>query len=272
MSFSEYETSLQNGRPIRLYQFQRGPLKWGFTTADRNIIHQTINFKSIEGGISDDGIRQTGNAQADTLNITLPAKTDVAQMYRVNAPGQPIAVTIFDLHYGDAGYLVVWVGLIAGVKFKELTIAEIQCQTLEVTLERTGLRKTWSRTCPHTLYDNACKAQRVDYRVDTLIDRKDGVAVGVAAAQAHPNGYYSGGYVEWTSQYGLEQKGIESHVDDVLYLYGGTDDLSIGQSIAIYPGCDRTIQTCATKFSNVLNYGGCPYMPGKSPFDGTAVF
>ena len=59
MSFAEFETSLQNGRPVRLYQFQRGPLKWGYTNADRNINHQGITFRSPVGGISDDGIRQT---------------------------------------------------------------------------------------------------------------------------------------------------------------------------------------------------------------------
>ncbi len=272
MSFAEYETSLQNGQPVRLYLFQRGPMKWGFTTADRNINHQTINFKSIEGGITDDGIRQTGDAQADTLNITVPAQTDIAQMYRVNAPGQSISVTVFDLHYGDNGFLVVWMGVVAGVKFKSTVTAEIQCQTLNITLERTGLRKTWSRTCAHSLYDNACRAQRSDYRVDSIIDRKDGVSIGVAAAQGQADGYYSGGYVEWTGPYGLEQRGIELHVKDLLYIYEGASELEPGQSVAIYPGCDRTMDTCQSKFSNILNYGGCPHMPGKSPFDGQPVF
>ncbi len=272
MSFSEYETSLQTGQPVRLYQFQRGALKWGYTSADRNISHLSITFKSIEGGITDDGIRQTGDTQADTLNLTVPAALDIAQMYRVIAPSQTVTVTIFDLHYGDDGYLVVWMGQVAGVRFKDQYTAQIQCQTLASTLERTGLRKTWSRSCPHTLYDNDCKAQRSLYKVEGLIDRIDGASIGFANATAHDDGYYAGGYVEWTSQYGLEQRGIESHQGDLLTLYGGTFGLVNGQSIAVYAGCDRTINTCKTRFYNFINYGGCPYMPGKSPFDGTPVF
>lgn len=272
MSFSDFETSLQNGQPVRLYQFQRGPLRWGYTSADRDILHLSITFKSIEGGIIDDGIRQTNDAQADTLNLTVPAKLDIAQMYRVIAPSQTVAVTIFDLHFGDAGYLVVWVGQVAGVLFKDQYTAKIQCQTLAATLERTGLRKTWSRNCPHTLYDDACKAPRSLYRVDGLIDRIDGVSIGFADAAAQPNGFYAGGYIEWTSQYGLEQRGIESHQGDLLTIYGGASGLAIGQELAIYAGCDRTLNTCHTRFNNVPNYGGAPYMPGKSPFDGTRVF
>ena len=272
MSFVEYETSLQNGQPIRLYQFQRGPLRWGYTSADRAITHMGISFKSIEGGISDDGIRQTNDAQADTLNLTVPAHLDIAQMYRVIAPAQTVTVTIFDLHYGDTGYLVVWMGQVAGVRFKDQYTAQVQCQTLAATMERTGLRKTWSRSCPHTLYDDACQAPRSLHRVEGLIDRLDGASIGFALATAHPNGYYAGGYVEWTSQYGLEQRGIEAHQGDLFTLYGGTFGLANGQAIAAYAGCDRTLSVCDTRFNNVINYGGCPHMPGKSPFDGTPVF
>ncbi len=272
MSFSDFETSLQNGQPIRLYQFQRGPLLWGYTSADRNITHLNIQFKAIEGGISDDGIRQTDDAQADTLNLSVPAGLDIAQMYRVIAPTQTVTVTIYDLHYGDNGYLVVWMGQVAGVRFKDQFTAQIQCQTLAATLERSGLRKTWARNCPHTLYDNDCKVQRSQFRVEGLIDRLDGASIGFANAAGKPNGFYAGGYVEWTSQFGLEQRGIEAHQGDLLTLYGGTFGLANGQSIAIFAGCDRTLNTCNSQFNNVINYGGCPQMPGKSPFDGTPVF
>lgn len=272
MSFADYETSLQNGQPVRLYQFQRGPIKWGYTNADRNISHQSIVYRAIEGGIADDGIRQTEDAQADTLNLTVPASLDVAQMYRVVAPSQTVMLTIFDLHYGVSGFLVVWVGQVAGVRFKDQLTAEVQCQTLAATLERTGLRKTWARNCPHTLYDNDCRASRSSFRTDGLIDRINGSSIGFAQAAGHENGYYAGGYIEWTSQYGLEQRGIEAHVSDVLTIYGGTFGLAASQQIAVYAGCDRTQNTCIQRFNNLVNYGGCPHMPGKSPFDGTPVF
>lgn len=272
MSFSEYETSLQNGRPIRLYQFQRGPIKWGYTNADRNITHQSIVFRAIEGGISDDGIRQTEDSTADLLTLTVPSSLDVAQMFRTVAPGQTVSVTIFDLHFGDNGYLVVWMGLISGVRFKNEISAEIQCQTLAASLERTGLRKTWSRNCTHQLYDDSCLVQRNSYRLNGIIDRMDAISIGFANAASQPDGYYSGGYIEWTSQYGLEQRGIERHVGDLLNIYNGTFGLSLGQEISIYAGCDRLFTTCQSRFNNSINYGGSPHMPGKSPFDGTPVF
>lgn len=272
MSFVEYETSLQNGRPVRLYQFQRGPLKWGYTNADRNITHQNVIFRTIEGGITDDGIRQTEDSTADMLTLTVPSSMDTAQMYRVIAPGQTVYVTIFDLHYGDNGFLVVWGGIIAGVKFKSPAIANIQCQTLSASLERTGLRKVWSRNCAHHLYDQSCKAPRMNFRFDGIIDRIDAISIGIAVAANKSDQYFAGGYIEWTSQWGAEQRGIEAHTFDLLTIYGGTFGLANGQNIAIYAGCNRLFETCKNKFNNVINYGGAPHMPGKSPFDGTPVF
>lgn len=272
MSFAEYETSLQNGRPVRLYQFQRGPLKWGYTNADRNIAHQSVTFRAIEGGISDDGIRQTEDATSDLLTLTMAASLDIPQMYRQVAPSQTVNVTIFDLHYGDDGYLVVWMGFIVGVKFPNAYTASVQCQTLSSTLEQTGLRKTWTKICPHQLYNPDCGVARNSFRVDGVIDAINGASISFAQATGQDDGWYAGGYIEWTSQYGNEQRGIESHSGTLLILYGGTSGLSMGQTIAAYAGCNRLFATCQDKFNNVLNYGGAPHMPGESPFDGSRVF
>ena len=208
----------------------------------------------------------------DMLTLTVPQSIDVAQTYRVVAPGQTIFVTVFDLHYGDDGFLVAWMGFIVGVRFKDQISASIQCKNLSASLERTGLRKTWGRLCQHQLYSDACKVQRNSFKVVATIDRIDGVSIGFALVAALVNGYYAGGYVEWTSQYGLEQRGIESHEGDLLIIYGGTAGLSLGQEVAVFAGCDRSFATCKSKFNNTINYGGSPHMPGKSPFDGMPVF
>jgi uncharacterized phage protein (TIGR02218 family) len=34
-----------------------------------------------------------------------------------------------------------------------------------------------------------------------------------------------------------------------------------GDTFTIYPGCDKTQATCASKFSNLANFGGFPYVP-----------
>lgn len=149
-----------------------------FTNADRNVSHLAITFKSINGGISDDGIRQTEDAQADTLNLTVPANLDIAQMYRVIAPSQTVTVTIFDLHYGDDGYLVVWMGQVAECALR-INIQHKFTSDIGFNIRAHRAKKTWSRNCPHTLYDNDCQVQRSVYKVEGLIDRLDGASIAL---------------------------------------------------------------------------------------------
>ncbi len=39
--------------------------------------------------------------------------------------------------------------------------------------------------------------------------------------------------------------------------------LEIGDEVALYPGCDKSIDDCKNKFNNVINYRGEPHIPGQ---------
>jgi hypothetical protein len=34
-----------------------------------------------------------------------------------------------------------------------------------------------------------------------------------------------------------------------------------GDTFTAYPGCDKTQNTCTSKFNNLVNFGGFPYVP-----------
>ena len=35
-----------------------------------------------------------------------------------------------------------------------------------------------------------------------------------------------------------------------------------GDTFAVYPGCDKRLETCIGRFNNVINFRGEPYVPG----------
>lgn len=279
MSFYNFETSLQNAQPIRLYQFERGALRWGYTSADRDVRFNSTTFISLLGGIKDDGIRQTQDSGGDLLTLTVPASSDLALMYRHFAPAQAVNLTIFDLHYPDlasteqGAYLAVWKGFVVGVKFVNDFTAQVQCQNLSVSLERTGLRKTWSKLCSHQLYGKGCNLDRKKFMSEVAVVAVDGLGIEVALpSDKSADDYFTGGYVEWSSEYGIEQRGIERQLGGRLQLFGGVQGLLVGQTVKVFAGCNRTFLACQSKFNNTDNYGGSPHMPHKSPFDGTPIF
>ncbi|HEP9653982.1 TPA: hypothetical protein VDW04_005387, partial [Pseudomonas aeruginosa] len=46
MSFSDRERSLADGQAISLYDFRLGPIRWTYTTANRDIEFNNMTFRA----------------------------------------------------------------------------------------------------------------------------------------------------------------------------------------------------------------------------------
>lgn len=273
MSYELIETSIDLGRPIRLYKFMRGIVTWAYCTADRDVTYQSVMYKSIPGGLRDSGIRQSGEATADAFEITAPSNIDVAQLYRGVGPSDKIELTVYDMHFGETQAIIAYIGSIYTVKFPAQDRCTIVCNTDSVGLNAMGLTLTWARGCPYTLYERGCEVNRDLYKIDATVQSKTGLTISSGTFESYDDAWFAGGYVEWPVGTGLfDRRGIVSHVGSVLELLGGTQGIGLGLTITAYPGCNKTIQQCHDKFENDPNYGGAPHQPGKSPFDGTPVF
>lgn len=272
MSSATREISVEDGQPIRCYEFARGPLRWMYTTADRNVMIANRTF--LNGyQISDSGIENSGQSSTDTLTVTIAGNSEVSNMYRNLAPSDAIDLTIWDYHYEESDYLVSWVGTVQNVKWPTIGTCEITCASLAASLERPGLTLGWQRACPYTLYDTECRVDEAQYQHVTTVMSASGIVAIVQSVAEFPDDWFSGGYLEWDIGSGVyERRGIRTHKGDKLVLLGGVMGLPVNQQISMYPGCYRTTATCAYKFDNIVNYGGIPHLPGRSPFDGNPVF
>lgn len=273
MSFDALETSLAEGRPIRLYDFNRGLRHWCYTSADRAIEYGGRSY--LPAGISDDGIRQTGESSADALVVTGAASMEVGKLYRGLPPSSDVWLTIRDMHHEDGEALVSWVGLVVNVTMPEPDRYRITCNSLASSLDRPGLRLTWGRNCPNALGDHNCGVNLDAYKIGGIILSLDGQSVTVAAAANQPDGSYRGGVIAWRADALVgtdETRGIDAHAGQKLSLLGGTEGLSVGLAVTIYPGCNLLAQTCRDVFHNSDNFGGIPALPGDNPFDGNQAF
>lgn len=271
MAFDDKENSREAGQPVRLYLFTRGPLNFAYTTADRDVTVANRTFKSVP--IEDGGIQFTGQAAADDVTVTLPANTEVAQLYQAVAPADEVSATVWDWHYGVDDYRVVFVGSVASCSMTTPYSSEITLRSLTASLDASGIKLAWGRACNYALYDKNCKVAPENYKTSGRVAALDGLNITVTQASQYPDGYFSGGYLEWTSSTGVvERRGIRIHSGSSLSILAGTAGMSANLNVTIYPGCTRTTTVCNTKFNNLPNYGGAPALPGRSPFDGNPVF
>lgn len=270
MTFIANELSNYGGRPVLLYTFVRNTATWRYTTADQDHAFDGVSYTAVP--ISDQGVRQSGDAAQDELMIRLPAALPVVQMFRSIPPSERVGVTVRRLHWQDSEAPIMWTGQVNRVKRVADSMAEVYCQSLAATLQRGGLRLTWQRNCPHMLYDTSCGVNRADYAVTATVAEKDGQSIAATAWSGTPEPHFIGGFIQWTTTDGfVERRGIRGQSGGILILLGGTDGIAVGTSVTAYPGCGRSRSICNDKFGNITNFGGFD-LPGVSPFNGDPVF
>lgn len=270
MSFDALEYSVSRGRPVRLYEFQRGSMRWRYTNADRDLMYQTQTYRGI--AISDGGVRVSGSASSDVFEVEVPASLELVTMYRALPPSTEIGIVVRDLHWQDDEANVEYVGSIASVGRPNNGACKLRCQTLAFSMEQPGLRLGWERGCTYHLYDANCGVLRESYRVTAVLQSVTGNTIRSPAFALFPPLYFSGGYVEWELASGVfETREVGHHEGDLLVL-SSADGLLPTMRVNTYPGCARIATVCNEKFGNIPNYGGYSSMPGRSPFDGQQVF
>lgn len=141
------------------------------------------------------------------------------------------------------------------------------------TMQQKPLLEVYTPGCRYELGDKRCKvdldALEVSGSVTGLtIPNSPNSAnkrVFIDTSRTEVSGFFEYGEVTWTS--GLNT-GITSEVKD----FNGTTftlwksllhPISSGDTYTAKPGCDKSESTCKTKFSNFINYGGYPHVPGQ---------
>ena len=82
---------------------------------------------------------------------------------------------------------------------------------------------------------------------------------------AQGNDYYAGGWIETGAGANFETRPILSNLGTQFEILKPLKNATVGQSIDFYPGCDGQPSTCNTKFSNLVNFGGHPFVPQQNP-------
>lgn len=272
MSYNIIETSNELGRPVYMYEFRLLDNYWRYTSANDKISALGSIWEPVS--IADDGIKQTGEAQTDALNLSLPNSNPIVGLFIGTPPGAPVTLTIRRMHMGDNDPTVCYVGTVDSInQGGDPTVATVTCSTLSATMDRNGLRLAWSRGCPHALFDGQCRVDKSKFVVNATVISVGAGTVKAAEYATKPAGYFAGGFIEWIDpKYGIERRGIEAHTGDTITIFGTVDGLAGGYILKTYPGCPRTMAACDTIFNNADNFGGVPSLPDRSPFDGNPIF
>ena len=141
------------------------------------------------------------------------------------------------------------------------TTAEITVNSDLALLDIQMPRNLYMPTCNHVLYDSGCGL------VKNAFGANGSVGSGSSNAQivwSSSSSNYEQGTITFTS--GVNN-GVTANIKSAdsgnLYLsYPLLQAPATGDTFTAYQGCDHTMSTCQSKFNNLTNFRGFPFVPG----------
>lgn len=231
---------------------------WRYTNdrRDRLVDGETYVARPIESG-------RWGRGLDDAeMTLKVPADLPVVSFFVADNPPSNLWLTILDL---EERPVLRFQGKVTKVKFRFLRYsAEIKAQAMSRLAVAEIPRRRFGRGCDWELFEPACGANRLAYRV--AIPVSDVAVEGGGRELVHatlatkPDGWFSGGY----AQCGFERAYITGHTGSSVFLLSRFQQ-PIAANFEFFPGCDKGQDHCRDKFNNIAHYGGFPFIPTKNP-------
>lgn len=273
MAKQQYEKSRAEGSPVTLYYIAWGdtPSSYdAYTDAEQEVMHNGVTYKPIP--ITHGNITSSGTLDKATLAIMTPTDTELAGRFISYPPGRVISCIIRQGHAEDADqeFPVVWSGRIISASYdSDDNQYQLTGEPVSTSMKRPGLRRRYQYGCPHVLYGQSCRASKDDATVTTTVTAISGSSITLVSGWPGEgqSEKYIGGMIEWTTAVGnKEARSILRNPDNRSFLVAGRlSGLTEGAQIDVILGCGHTMEDCRALHNNILNYGGCPWIPLENP-------
>ena len=184
--------------------------------------------------------------------------------------GAQVSEYLVDWRYPWAGYIM------ASLHWIQKTTWDGEIWRAEMVGVADKLKKprgdVYNRVCRHTLGNSECtfvisSLMAVNQQVDVILNAHTSFRPrSLDDSYGKANGWYDYGWAEWRS-------GANEGTVSEIKTWDGDDHsfvlalptifpIQVGDNFDIVPGCDKTLSTCISKFSNIDYFGGFPSIPG----------
>lgn len=164
------------------------------------------------------------------------------------------------------GSVILFKGRVGTVDSIGRTTAQITVNSDLVLLDLQMPRNVYSPSCQHVLYDSGC----------TLVKSAFGTAGTVTSVSANPFSVinWSGASTNFNQGTLTFSSGVNAGISvnvksavagiSLSLSYPLQNAPATGDAFTVYWGCDHTQATCTSKFNNLTNFRGFPYIPSPT--------
>lgn len=245
-----------------LYRFTAPNADYFYTSANRPVVFQgeqyvpqPISRGSLAGASQDDSPR---------LEVTIDIGTQIVEDFAFSIGERQLALQLYE-YDGDAVTATLeWEGLVTSISVDGRDATFLIPSRFGAGLTLPVPSVYYQSQCNHVLYDSRCSVARAAFRLDTTVVSIDQTSMVVASVGSNPNSFYNAGEVIRTSD--GERRLITNQIGTNVTLNFPFKELNENDAIELYAGCDRSPQVCRDRFSNILNFGGHPFIPTVNVF------
>jgi uncharacterized phage protein (TIGR02218 family) len=269
-SYIEQEVAKER-KPVELYHIWTEYEDWYYTNSDTSILYNANVYQPavlVRGSLERDSQLSATKMTVSFAYIQEPAVQYIADN-SVDLTWISVMRVFQDQNPIEAA--VIFIGHIRDISFKDQQ-GQVTCVGFEFYLNKPLPRYRYQPQCNWKLYSSQCGINRVAnglYTTVTLLN-SDGLTftcdgISISNPLVGVENYYRGGDVERIYTGGVEKRTLVWSSGDSLGLRFRMRNLKVGDQVYLYPGCDGAINTCITKYNNVINFGGFPYIPLDNP-------
>lgn len=160
-----------------------------------------------------------------------------------------------------AGTVNLFEGRVSDTTTDSLTSKVIVRSWLEV-LNTPLPRNLYQPPCGNSLYDTGCGVSRAAHAAFGAV-ASGSTRQSINCGLGNPAGYFDIGEIVMTSGQNLGViRTVRAYTPGVVALaYPLPKPVANGDTFTIYPGCDKRLTTCDTKFGNKPRFRGTPFVP-----------
>jgi uncharacterized phage protein (TIGR02218 family) len=244
----------------------------GFTDHDLPITFESVLYDSI-AGFTPTTVESKSNMSVDNLDVegqVFPSKITEADL--LAGLYDYAEIEIFVVNYNDLsqGKLLVKRGRLGEVTLGS-QMFQAEARGLTQHLSQT-IGQVFSPSCRAILGDSKCKVALASFTVAATVTEVVNNQTFKASTLSQAAGWFTGGEVVWTSgnNAGRRMEVKEFADTQVVLALPMGKSISVGDAFDIIAGCDKTRETCQSKFSNIINFRGEPDVPGTDKLLTTA--
>ena len=267
MTIDAFEISQFSGTPQRLFLFTMGNVRYAYAQSTQGAQYNGNDYAPLS--IDMDNIMQALAEDSPTINVTLDADAAVCQQFVAYQPIQPMRLRVYRHHLTDPDeeYVTELIAEVISSSFDEETnTCTLLTRMASSKLDRKVPWPVYQKPCNHALYTVGCGVDRNAYRTDTTAQTVNGDEITSAAFAAFPDGWFLNGYATTAAN---ESRFIIYHSGALIIVQTPFVNLTPGDNLFGYAGCDRSRQTCVDKFDNYRHWLGFGWVPDKNPFTDT---